>query len=1009
MSSTKHQNPATMFFKALQGTKILLALIMLHPVHGLSQPVIIRHPADITVVKNEPTTLECRVSGSPDPIVEWYKDGQLVHIDPEEPNPMLLPDGSLFFLKAVHNKRQQDDGVYWCVASNSQGVARSANATLQIAFLNDEFRIVPTSTDVVKGEDVMLECSPPRGNPTPVVKWKKDGAYLDLTSAKRIKIDESGNLVIFKADLGDGGRYECCSSNVAATRVSSPVRLTIIEPPSFSLRPKSVSVLAGEDALLECQVEGVPMPDITWSRTDDVIGTNKLKIIPRRGLKIKYVHPSDEGEYVCTAQNAGGRITATAWLKVHAPPVITVPPESHSQVSLGAERVVLSCLVIGTPAPLVYWIKEDGSSDEIYFSANSNTDNGLYSNSGDIKVNGDGSLEIINPQVSHSGHYTCSSTNEVGSAIARANLVVYDFDNPTLNRVVLGNENQFVSPVDTDRKEARLSLNHVEITLVETEVLDPKTVKVTWKVSQESPFIYGYRIWYKAQNKADSSFSFELVSHSYLKTCEIQNLEENTNYHVFVQPFYKDVIGRPSQLMSVSTPMALPSLAPAIQEARLLNASSIFLSWDGIPVNHHNGPLLGYEIIISGNSTYVNNTVQPASIRQVTLFVQGMMANKVYSIQIGAVNELGRGPLSEPLEIELDPRFLYGLSRNTVTPIYDQAANQMTLIIIVIAICSFILILLSGILFYKRKMGKGGDTKHDGYLEAATTCAADEYYHHQIVRSNHGGSKAEGLWIDRKRCDRKDDQADKESSASAYERKLLSQPNHYHTRMNSNSDTEYTYVENNKHNTSHFATSSSGASRHTAESPEPYATTDIIKGSGYAIPMPMMNYSRTKPHQSKSSSNVNGEKSHLRYKKSTTQAGNILDYIPPPPVHPPPSTRYNASQESVISPKYLFSHPIYQSTSISFDQSSKSMAPKSTHRIHPSQRYGNDYQRESEVLTRLLPRETNDSKAFESTSQDCADPDLENELQNFKDVVTNLSRGLGQTRPSPNSCEDVTD
>eukprot|EP00094_Tigriopus_californicus_P011303 TCALIF_10910-PA protein Name:"Similar to ROBO2 Roundabout homolog 2 (Homo sapiens)" AED:0.22 eAED:0.24 QI:0/0.2/0/1/0.4/0.5/6/0/1001 len=998
-------------------TMILFALVMLQPVHGLSQPVITRHPTDITVVKNEPTTLECRVSGDPDPIVEWYKDGQLVHIDPEEPNPMLLPDGSLFFLKAVHNKRQQDGGVYWCVASNSQGVARSANATLQIAFLNDEFRIVPTSTDVVKGEDVMLECSPPRGNPTPVVKWKKDGAYLDLTSAKRIKIDESGNLVIFKADLGDGGRYECSASNVAATRVSSPVRLTIIgvpssssylrdnvadhdddgsiyvitleseEPPSFTHRPKSVSVMAGEDALLECQVDGVPMPDITWSKTDGVIGTNKVKIIPRRGLKIKYVHPSDEGEYVCTAQNAGGRVTATAWLRVHAPPVITVPPESHSQVSVGAERVVLACLVIGTPAPLVYWVKEDGSADEIYFSTNLNPANGLYSNSGDIRVNGDGSLEIINPQVSHSGHYTCSSTNEVGSAIARANLLVYDFDEPTSNHAIIEQENQLfnlVNEPNSDRKEARLRLNHAETTMIELRVLNPKTVRVNWKVSQESAFIQGYRIWYKAQNQADSSFNFAQVPQSYSKTFEIQQLEENTNYHVFVQPFYKDVIGRPSQLMSVSTPMDLPSLAPAIKEARLLNASSIFLSWDGIPVNHHNGPLLGYEIIISGNSTFVNNTVQPASIRQVTLFVQGMMANKVYSIQIGAVNELGRGPLSNPLEIELDPLFLYGLSRSTVTPVYDQAANQMTLIIIVIAICSFILILLSGILFYKRKMGKGGDNKHDGYLEAATTCATDEYYHHQIVRSsNHGGSKADGLWIDRKRCDRKDDQADKESSASAYERKLLVQPNHYHTRMHSNSDTEYTYVENNKHNASHFATSSSGASRHTAESPEPYATTDIIKSSGYAMPMPMMNYSRTKPNQSQSSSNVTGEKSHLRCKRSAAQAGNILDYIPPPPVHPPPSTRYNASQESVISPKYLFSHPIYQSTSISFDQSSKAAGPKSTHRIHPSKRYGSEYQRENEVFSRLLPREV-DSNPAESSSHDCTDPDLESELQNFK-------------------------
>ena len=42
---------------------------------------------------------------------------------------MLLPDGSLFLLRAM----VKDSGVYWCVASNGLGVARSANATLDIA------------------------------------------------------------------------------------------------------------------------------------------------------------------------------------------------------------------------------------------------------------------------------------------------------------------------------------------------------------------------------------------------------------------------------------------------------------------------------------------------------------------------------------------------------------------------------------------------------------------------------------------------------------------------------------------------------------------------------------------------------------------------------------------------------------------------------------------------------------------------------------------------------------
>uniref|UniRef100_A0A663ECS7 Roundabout guidance receptor 1 n=1 Tax=Aquila chrysaetos chrysaetos TaxID=223781 RepID=A0A663ECS7_AQUCH len=584
-------------------------------------PRIVEHPSDLIVSKGEPATLNCKAEGRPTPTIEWYKGGERVETDKDDPRShrMLLPSGSLFFLRIVHGRKSRpDEGVYVCVARNYLGEAVSHNASLEVAILRDDFRQNPSDVMVAVGEPAVMECQPPRGHPEPTISWKKDGTPLD-DKDERITI-RGGKLMITYTRKNDAGKYVCVGTNMVGERESEVAELTVLERPSFVKRPSNLAVTVDDSAEFKCEARGDPVPTVRWRKDDGELPKARYEIRDDHTLKIRKVMAGDMGSYTCVAENMVGKAEASATLTVQEPPQFVVKP--RDQVAALGRTVTFQCEATGNPQPAIFWRRE--GSQNLLFSYQPPQSSSRFS------VSQTGDLTITNVQRSDVGYYICQTLNVAGSIITKAYLevtdVIADRPPPVIRQ---GPVNQTVAVDGT------LVLNCVATgTLVPT---------ILWK--KDGILISTQDSRVKQLETGALQIRYAKLGDTGRYTCiaSTPSGEATWSAYIEVQEF-----GVPVQPPRPTDPNLIPS-APSKPEVTDVSRNTVTLSWQ--PNLNSGATPTSYIIEAFSHASGSSWQTVAENVKTESFAVKGLKPNAIYLFLVRAANAYG---LSDPSQIS-DP------------------------------------------------------------------------------------------------------------------------------------------------------------------------------------------------------------------------------------------------------------------------------------------------------------------------------------------------------------------
>ncbi|TRY54403.1 hypothetical protein DNTS_023681 [Danionella cerebrum] len=356
---------------------------------------------NLTVTLKQPLTLGCDAVGIPTPTITWMKDNRPVLETPG----VYLQNGKR--LLKIYRVQHDHAGRFSCTAQNSAGEAqRQFTIEVQAPPVISGTSGIQEVT-VMAGQEVDMQCRV-SGRPLPTVEWTHDGEVLSRDGDPHVEFLENGQrLKVKSVRLRDRGLYQCMATNNAGTQTRQ-FRLIVQAAPIIrdSGEDSQVTVVLGFPSVLHCEVEGIPLPTITWLKDNHPIVSSPQLTYTQGGqsLRVAAARVEDAGAYTCRASNPAGTAHRHYTLQILVPPQIegdsTILSFSRKEEKVRINgTLTLSCLAKGFPEPVTQWFK-DGQL------LNGNTHAGLRVNSH--------MLHIENALMSHEGQYTCVVTNSAG-------------------------------------------------------------------------------------------------------------------------------------------------------------------------------------------------------------------------------------------------------------------------------------------------------------------------------------------------------------------------------------------------------------------------------------------------------------------------------------------------------------------------------------------------------------------------------------------------------------------